>query len=128
MRLILDSGSQRSYLTERAKNLLELKRVKKQKLSIVTFGASQGSTRYSDVVRIGVNTVDGEGEILKVLVVPHICQPLSAQSIDVCSNMYKHLASLNLADTYHSDHPLQIDMLVGSDLYWQLTSGEVVRG
>ncbi|XP_065902449.1 uncharacterized protein [Dysidea avara] len=128
LRLILDSGSQRSYLTERAKNSLGLDRVKKQKLSIATFGASQSSTTCSDVVRVGISTKDGEGEILDVLVVPHICQPLSAQPIDLCSKIYTHLAPLNLADTHHNDTPLEIDMLVGSDFYWQLTTGDVIRG
>ena len=61
--------------------------------------------------------VDSEGEIFEIIVVSHICQPLCAQSIDLCSNMHKNLASLNLADTHHSDIPLEFDMLVGSDLY-----------
>ena len=116
-RLILDSGSQCSYITERAKNFVKLERIKTQKLSIATFGASRSSTKCSDVIQVGINTVDGEGEIFEVIVVSHICQPLSAQSIDLCSNMYKHLASLNLTDTHHSDIPLEIDVLVGLDLY-----------
>ena len=42
--------------------------------------------------------------------------------------MFPHLAPLTLADTHHSDTPLDVDMLIGSDFYWQLTTGEIIRG
>ena len=44
VQLILDSGSQHSYLTEQVKNTLGLQRVKHQELSILTFGSSKGDT------------------------------------------------------------------------------------
>ena len=128
LRLILDSGSQCSYLTEEAKNSLGLKRVKHQDLSIATFGASKGDPRRCEVVRVGVVTTSSHDEILELLIVPHICEPLSAQPITTCSKMFPHLSSLTLADTPSSDTPLTVDMLIGSDFYLQLTTGEVIRG
>ena len=126
LRLILDSGSQRSYLTEEAKNSLGLTRVKHQDLSIATFGASKGDPRRCEVVRVGIVTTSSHDEILVLLIVPHICEPLSAQPITTCSKMFPHLSSLTLADTPSSDTPLTVDMLIGSDFYWQLTTGEVI--
>ena len=41
--------------------------------------------------------------------------------------MFPHLSSLNFADTHLSNTPLNVDMLIGSDFYWQLTTGEVIR-
>ena len=42
--------------------------------------------------------------------------------------MYSHLAPLNLADTHQGDTPIEVDMLIGSDFYWQLTTKEIIRG
>ena len=42
--------------------------------------------------------------------------------------MYDHLTQLNLADTFHSETPLAVDMLIGLDFCWQLVMGETIRG
>ena len=39
LRIILDNGSQRSYLTDRVNNSLKLTATRRQRLSIATFGA-----------------------------------------------------------------------------------------
>ena len=127
-RIIMDSGSQRSYLTDRVKNALGLKSVRKQQPSITTFGATRGDQKLYDIVRIGVITKSGQREELDLLTVPHICEPLLAQPVDLCSRMYSHLAPLNLADTHQGDNSIEVDMLIGSDFYWQLTTGEIIRG
>ena len=46
----------------------------------------------------------------------------------MCSRMCSHIAPLNLADTHHGDTPVEVDMLVSSDFYWQMTTGEVIQG
>ena len=58
----------------------------------------------------------------------NICEPLLAQPVDLCSRMYSHLAPLNLADTHQGDTPVEVDMLIGSDFYWQLTIKEIIQG
>ena len=128
IRIILDSGSQRSYLTKRIKNILGLHNVRMQHLSIATFGTTRGVPRNCEVVHVGVKTRSGEGEELELFIVPHICEPLLTQPIDFCSRQYSHLTPLNLADTNSSDTPVEVDMLVGSDFYWQLTTGEIIQG
>ena len=114
-------------MTERAKNALGLKSDKRQHLSIATFGATRGDPRHCEVVHIGmyIITASGHTEEFELLIVP---EPLLAQPIDFCPRMYSHLASLNLADTHHGDTSIEIDMLVGSDFYWQLTIGEMIQG
>jgi len=93
-------------------------------LSILTFGSSK---RDSEVLRIGITTRGGQDEVPELLTVPHICEPLAPQPIDLCSTSFPHLSSLTLADTHQSDTPLDVHMLIGSDFYWQLTTGEVIR-
>ena len=128
LRLILDRGSQRSYLTEQVKNTLGLQKIKRQHPSISTFGASRSDPRHCKVVRIGIVTKSGQGKVVELLVVPHICEPLTAQPVQLCSKTFPHLTPLTLADIYPADTPLDVDMLIGSDFYWQLTTGEIIRG
>jgi len=118
VRLILDSGSQRSFLTEQVKNTLGLQRVQQQKLSILIFGSSKGDTKHCEVVHIGITTRGGQDEVLELLTVPHICEPLAPQPIDLCSTLFSHLSSLMLADTHQSDTPLDVHMLIDLDFYW----------
>lgn len=41
---------------------------------------------------------------------------------------YQHLSDLDLADFSYGDEDLEVDILIGSDHYWKLVTGEVVRG
>ena len=64
---------------------------------------------------------------LVAFVVPHICEPIEAQPVTVCVQDCKHLSELELADSC-SDSPPEVDVLIGSDYYWELTTGEIRRG
>ena len=77
-------------------------------------------------MRIGIVTKSGQDEIVELLVVPCICNALSAQPVQLCSKTFPHLTPLTLADTHPADVPLNVDMLIGSDFYWQLTTGEII--
>lgn len=94
MRMILDSGSQRSYITCKARDALLLPTVNQRRLVIKTFGSSQEGEHCCDTVRIAVKTVDGNVLELQLFVVPLICEPLTNQSIALCQSEYPHLAHL----------------------------------
>ena len=64
---------------------------------------------------------------IQALVVPLICESLSSQPIAECRD-YEHLADLNLADFANASDSLEVDLLIGSDLYWNLVTGRVRRG
>ncbi len=64
---------------------------------------------------------------MNLFVVPHICNPSTTQPIDICAKMYSHLRQLDLADA-SQDEILEVDMLIGSDLYWEFVIGETVQG
>ena len=46
----------------------------------------------------------------------------------LAKNMYDHLSGLQLADYLTETTPADVDILIGSDQYWQLVTGEVRRG
>ena len=94
---------------------------------IKTFG-SEEDERVCDVVKIGIATIGGTALELPFFSVLLICEPLSHQPVAFCKITYDHLAHLRLADFHEDNADLKIDMLIGSDHYWKITTGEVVRG
>ena len=66
--------------------------------------------------------------MLPFVVVPHICDPVHTCSIDTSDVAYQHLSGLQLADPGTDGNDLQIDLLIGSDHYWRVVTGEIVKG
>ena len=75
-----------------------------------------------------MKTHDGPDPELTMLTVPYICEPLSIQPISLCPEKYDHLSSLELADASDGNRPMEVDLLIGSDHYWRLMTGEIRRG
>ena len=128
VRLILDGGSQKSYLSERAQRLLKLEPSQEQPLSIATFGSGKGRVKVCPVVDVGMCLRGYPSVSLTLYVMPTICEPLVGQPISACAGEYPHLLGLELADSSSNSSTLPIDALIGSDYYWQLVTGGVCRG
>ena len=128
VRAVLDRGSQQSYATQRVKDALDLKAHGNQSMLVATFGSDQQKTQVCDIVRIGVVTKEGLDQELELLTIPFICQPLNPQPIDLCMTKYRHLSGLDLADYPNSESVMEVDLLIGSDHYWSLVTGETCRG
>ena len=126
VRVLLDSGSQRSYVNYKVKNVLDLKPQTVQQLSTATFGAGK-ENRVCETIKVAMKMKHGSDQEFEMLVVPQICEPISPQPLSICVENCEHLSQLELADP-GSDHPLEVDVLIGSDYYWELSTGEVKRG
>jgi hypothetical protein len=74
-----------------------------------------------------VQTKVGSDKDVDLFVVPHICETLTRLHIDKCWKPFAHLAGLELADD-PEEETLGIDILIGSDLYWEFVTGENRRG
>lgn len=128
IRAILDSGSQRTYVTSRIKEILHLIPKQMESLRIKTFGSSEERDTLCEAVDLALITKDRETLKLTALVVPFICDPVNSQSINHSLECYDHLVGLELADSADIDDSLEVDMLIGSDLYWSLVTGRVQWG
>ena len=128
IRLILDGGSQKSYISERARGLLNLEATEEKSLSIATFGSAKGSTKVCPIVSVGMCLRGYPSMSLTLYVMPTICEPLVGQPVSACAKQYPHLLGLELADSSNSGSRMPIDVLIGSDYYWQLVTGSVCRG
>ncbi len=124
---VLDLGSQRSYITERAAGALSLRSQEVIKLSILTFGSSDHTLSECQVVRVLLGTREG-GMELRLLTTPSICEPLTAQPVTLCANVYQHLSNLELAYPSDGSAVIEVDLLIGSDYYWELVTGRISRG
>lgn len=127
LRMVLDNGSQRSYLTQLARDALRLQTKDKQKLAIAAFGSKRAEPQLCDLVCASVRTKEGQEINIDLFVVPHICEPLGKQPLEECLGLYPHLSGLELADDFTKE-PHVIDMLIGSDFYWHVVTGELIRG
>jgi hypothetical protein len=118
LRILLDSGSQRSYITERAQRLLQLSAEGELRLSIAAFGSAREDPKVCAIIKIGMELKGHPHLYPSLLVEPMICEPLIGQPISECIEGNQHLASLELADLAESGSTLTVDILIGADYYW----------
>ena len=97
-------------------------------MQIRTFGSESTTLQTVEMAKIAVSLKTGDPIHVLFSTVPFICEPLSCQPIAYTKERYRHLANLDLADFSRVGDELQIDALIGSDLYWQLVTGKVIQG
>ena len=128
VRLLLDSGSQKSYISERAREKLGIDACEEHTLTIATFG-SAGNRISCPMVEVGLQLQDSSVMSLKLYVVPKICEPLAVQPLSICSKKHKHIIGLQLADpTCSTSVSLPVDVLIGADVYWKIVTNKLRRG
>lgn len=122
IKALFDSGSQRTYITERARNFLDLPTEKTETININTFGSKQATS--SIVKNVNVTAVTNKKNELKfnALCYPHICLPLQRHSIHFARS---HFPDIHFADSGNSNG--EIDLLIGSDFMWSFFTGKIIR-
>ena len=127
LRMLLDGGSQRSYMTERARRILNLDLEDEQQLSIAAFGSTRGAPQVCPIVKVGILLKGYPSMTMSLFIVSMICDPLISQPIDVCIEQNPHLTGLELADWAEQGSRLEVDILIGADYYWDLVTGAVSK-
>ena len=128
VRLILDTCSQKSYISTRLRDHLQLPTIKTEKVIIKEFGNVAGTTKTCDSVQIAIKGADNLIVYINAFVVKNICSPISNQAIDIAKSSYRHLRELPLADRGDGNENMAIDILVGADYLWNFMLDNVVRG
>ena len=127
VRALLDSGSQKSFISKRIRDVLKLTTKDTENLSIATFGKNESKITKVDCVEFSMKGLSNRDKILmKAYCVPTICLPLCDQRIKYAKENFEHIKDLDLADTGEGE--LDVDLLIGSDFYWSVFSGTVLRG
>jgi len=123
VRLILDSGSQRTYVTEKLAKELKLNLGPSENLSIATFTSNQSAKLQCKPSKLQLYLKDGSLVSIDVTVVPSItgritCTPLS--SADVKFLKESALEDKLAATIVTSAEVFQVDMLTGNDYHFDL--------
>ena len=124
VRVLLDGGSQKSYITDELKNKLGLIPIRVEALNLNTFGSDSYKRKTCDLVKLKLQGKEGEIIEIQAASFPKICSPITAR-VEVAQLTRLH--DLELADYDSSDNSGWVDVLIGSDHNWEVVSGDVVR-
>ena len=111
IKVLFDNGSQRSCISNRAANFLNLPSESVKNICISTFGNNQPGNQNANVVTVHLKSKVEKNIDLKVLSVPFICMPLKNQPIKIAQREFENLQEIDFADT--SEH-YDTDLLIGS--------------
>ncbi|XP_074653952.1 uncharacterized protein LOC141908029 [Tubulanus polymorphus] len=124
--IMLDDGSQRTFITTQLAAQLKLSPIGKENLNVSTFGNTDYVSRECDLVKLHLQCVDKSYLSIRALVVPHITNPVFVAERTNINNIQSH--GLKLA------HPLtepvgrfDISLLIGADQYYDIVTDEVIR-
>ena len=117
IKVVLDSGAERTYITENLVRKLKLKANRSQNVVSNTFGSRDGKSMvlkdYSFCVK---NPKSGCNLYLTGFAVPVICVPLKECNLDIVEASFPAFKDLDFSDIRTNDR--QIDLLIGMDYYW----------
>ena len=114
IRALFDSGSQRTFISERVTKILKLTSERKENVSLNTFANSLSKDSLANRVKLNIlPRVDSEKKSFDIssLCSPLICLPLKKQHLNYVQNL-PEFVELNFADT--GDTGNKIDLLIGS--------------
>ena len=127
-RLLLDSSSQRTYMSERLTRQLHLQPVLQEPLAVSTFGDTRPFTMDTYVVHFYLLLKDGSRLALSANVVPNITGAIHRGPTPPEDDREAFLRALSpeqLADYLPvSSDAASIDLLLGSDYFWDIVSGD----
>lgn len=128
VRVIFDSCSQRSYVSQRLHGTLQLPVIGSHNLLIKAFGDESPRLRSCELVQLSITSIDGMELYVNAYCVPTICSPLSDQAVRVAVQNYPHLQGLELADVPNKPGEVEVDVLIGADYYWNFFTGVARKG
>ena len=113
--VLFDSGSDRSFVKSSTAAKLGLQPVKKECLSLSSFGGHKQSDNECNVFSLQIGNTD-----LKLLGIQKITSPLYRAAVpkDIVDMISKIPVRENLA----KDNVLHVDILIGLDFYWEMIS------
>lgn len=124
-RLLLDTGSQRTYITNELAEKLRLPITGSETLTVYTFSASKPRELHTPVTGLRLLTKDGSSLHLRVNVIPKITGNLQRAYFN--PEKFSHLLKdIPLADSVTStEETANIELLLGNDYYCDIFSGDI---
>ena len=117
VRVMFDIGAGRTYVRKKMVQRGRLKWLGREVIPYSAFGGSSSPDELRNMYSVTLLDRNGNPITIKAAEIPIICQPLIKPLIPA-----QHLAEfahLSLADDYQQNEVLEIDILIGLDLYWK---------
>ena len=123
----MDTGSQRTYITEEIVKKLKLTTEGNVKLTVFTFGASRPKEITTLIVTVLLKSQKGNTVSIKASVVPEISGNVQRAPIKI-DNQFKIIRKYELADTLpkHTESS-SVGILIGNDYYNGIISTERIK-
>ncbi|XP_065189369.1 uncharacterized protein LOC135819998 [Sycon ciliatum] len=126
---LLDTGSNRTYMSTQLSKQLQLQPERQESLTLITFGVTHPRSVVTSVVQTSISLSDGQRYPIKANVLDTITRPIRRYPLP--SEDAEFLAgepSIQMADTIPSIAETRaIDILIGSDHYGNLVQGSPQR-
>lgn len=130
VRILLDSGSQRTYITEKLAEQLQLPKDKEEEIKLVTFGSDRYKTIKTIQTQISLKLKNGQYLDIGANIVPVISGTIQRNSMKLCSseNMQHLVSSLDLADSIPTEsEPSTVELLIGNDYYLDILLSQKIE-
>ena len=124
--ILFDKGAQRSFITQKLADDIQIQHKGTEEINLATFGGSSQTLRRVPTATVSLKTSGRETIPIDVLIVPTIAAPLSNMPPEVTK--LKYLKGLKLAHPVTQDGEFDISLLIGADHYWRIVQNHVVRG
>ena len=124
VKVLLDAGSQRTSISERIHKFLNLSTEAVEDVNISTFGNSWTLSKSIDHVLLVAKISSHKIMLIKALCLPILCLPISSPSIAFLKGQFENFNGIEFVD---KDSEKEIDLLIGSDLYWSFVTGNIVK-
>ena len=124
--ILFDKGEQRSFITQKLADDLQIQQKGTEEINLATFGGSSQTLRQVPAATLSLKTSGRETIPIDVLIVPTIAAPLSNMPPEVTK--LKYLKGLKLAHPVTQDGEFDISFLIEADHYWKIVKKHVVRG
>ena len=113
---LFDTGSKRSYITERKAKLLQLQKGAKSTVNMNTFGTTNPSGMMTQQTKFRLVQKNGTVKSLKAKIVQTISGPVSKRRVDLAK--YRDACKdLDMVEEPVNMDDLQLDILIGNDYY-----------
>ncbi|XP_065058043.1 uncharacterized protein LOC135685879 [Rhopilema esculentum] len=109
VRVLFDSGSQKTFVTPTVVERAKLQVVRKENLGIKAFGSETAERKLRDVVELDLRAVRGGKRVKVEAYVVEKISEISNCHVEIVKSKYKHLADIEFSDV-SDEISLQVDV------------------
>ena len=127
-KMILDTGSQRSYISQKVQRHLNLKTIRTEEISIDSFGEQSTEFKKYDLVGFNISTKSTTDKVkVRALHVKRLCNRIKGHDINLDPLKYPKLHQLEFINDCEHDDDIEVGVLIGLDHYWDIVTGNPIR-